>query len=457
MSSMAQAHANYQRAAAIGNKYLSDRAREFGAVVFVVSIFGPYVIPSAGLRTEQFIAYPLFFVLAAGSRMRPKYWAISTTLPVILVSGIPVGFLGSLYMLSTSTYEIAWPPFLANLEAILLGAVVAWLGGSLAVQANDPWNLLRRIFITVVAMIAINGVVAISSSLGDATSWLGIFWSSGGVGSESVATRALSGNRFSGVFNQPYEAGLAHSVALILLTYLFLRGNLRARWLVLLGLPIVVGGLLPVSKVFMLGGLPIGGGYLIGCSWMKHGRIRVATVVVSISLAGAIVFEKLPQAVSPVDRFFHLFQGDILYRLGGGRYGVGGRGGLDDVFSRLVESPIVGFGLDPQIGPLDNAFLAQMILGGILAMVPLAAAIWIFARGLVVSLRTQSVEVAYLQLSLFLLLIGSMFGAHPFLVNRASSLFLFVLAAVWAVVLRHASACPPVPAATSPAFRLGGL
>lgn len=412
------------------NRMLSPRNRETALLVAILSVFGPYVVKSLNLRTEQLVVYPAFIVMLAASRMPRPHWRLVSTLPLAWIALLPVSILGSIFILSQGPNEFSYVTALGSVDSIMLPAAMAWIGAAVVVQSDDPLRTLRRSAWAIVLLAAANGIVAIASVVTDLTSALSLFWSSGVTEGPSVAIRALGGSRHSGIFNQPFEAGLAYSVTLLLWCFLFFQRDASAFWSAIVLPPLVVGGLLPASKVFMFGGLPLSLAYFAWGSWFHHMRVRPLAIVVSALAAAGATYAALPRNVMPVSRFSHVFETDTVYRLSGGRYSTESETDIESMFGRLSESPLVGFGLDPQIGPFDNALLAQMILGGILGAVLLGWVWWILVVHVFSAFGSASAAAVLLEALIIVLLLGSMLGAHPFLVNRAGSLALLTLGVV---------------------------
>ena len=88
----------------------------------------------------------------------------------------------------------------------------------------DRQHLLRIVSWIVVCGMAVNGLVAVLASYVGAARipLLRLFWAAGG--GVTVAELAAGNGRFSGVFNQPAEAGVAYSLAAFCLVFLMRSG-----------------------------------------------------------------------------------------------------------------------------------------------------------------------------------------------------------------------------------------
>jgi hypothetical protein len=223
--------------------------------VLCLSAFGPY---TGGVRMEQVtVLASVVFVLVTGwpammaARNVPFPW------PLILLAGIcGVTFIGTF----SRPFDPRWmgtQPVTHGLAYFVLPAalvVITWYW-TLSVPASRLAVIAARV---TAAASAISGVAAVAQMVADSVTVVGFlprFWSAGATSSGAVNT--ASDGRFDGMFAQPAEAGLVEGLALLCVIFLWQRGS---RHRVLLGAAaaaITAGGLLSVSKVFVLGALPL--------------------------------------------------------------------------------------------------------------------------------------------------------------------------------------------------------
>ena len=126
-------------------------------------------------------------------------------------------------------------------------------------------SLLRIASITIILMLCLNSILSILTIFYDTWPFLQYFTmagkylenSIGNVEVIHVSQLSTSGGRYSGVFSQPAEAGLAYSIAIIVWVYLATtcKRITSIGWLSL-GI-IIIGGSLTISKTFILGGFPL--------------------------------------------------------------------------------------------------------------------------------------------------------------------------------------------------------
>jgi hypothetical protein len=336
-------------------KAAPERLGDLAIVAAVASTFGPYLI--GGVRADQFFFYSAamgLVVLAPWTwlKLRPTRqaanlgatWLVYALIGVIASLGAP----SSLY-----------PP----------GSRVAGLGRlllPLAVMATvwlyvSPQRRERALLVACRALVwltAVNGVVAAASSLVDLSGLLRPFWA--GTPGSTVAQNAAQLGRLSGVFNQPAEAGLMYGLAGLAAVYVY---RDRPLWMYLMLVPIFVGGVLCVSKVFLLAAGPV----ILLQVW-RTARSR-SLYVLALAFAGVSLLQSglfanwagagyLQQLYQPGQ------QGVIGYYTAGR---LGGASSLTSVLSEVFDrSPLWGFGAGGLSTPYDNGWVEALVVAGLI-------------------------------------------------------------------------------------------
>lgn len=260
----------------------SARWVRWWVVATVACIFGPYIV--SGLRTEQVALYgsaAIALVLMRGEWrwLRPGWFVLVPWSLYVAVAAVASFVVDSRMSVAPGSLVAGLDNALLPLATLTVTA--CWL------QLLPVQVVLRLVSWVLVGGMSINSVLAvISSYVGlDRLPLLAYFWSAAGLG-ESVAELAATNGRFSGLFNQPAEAGVAYCLAAFCLVYLVnarLAGS-RATWLPCWVL-IMVGGLMTQSKIFMVGGLAIT--VVLVLLGRRH-RLLLA-VSAFVSVVGAIV------------------------------------------------------------------------------------------------------------------------------------------------------------------------
>ncbi|WP_131772370.1 MULTISPECIES: hypothetical protein [Protofrankia] len=336
-------------------------------VTVVVAAFGPYLMN--GVRTEQVVVYGSLLAslpfLASRLRFDGRYacvlglWAFLAFSTMInpdssVVSG---RFLPGSMLSGVDNY-------LYPLAALLL--VSCWLAAG-----YTRLVLLDVVCTAFVVLVAGNGIIAFSGLFINPTGWLQKFWGYGPATLETtVAVRAFSNGRLTGIFTQPAEAGIAYSLALFAALYLFGRPS-RDRP-VLLGIvatPVLVGGVLSVSKTFLLIGVPLALWQAVRQGW------RLRRVLVIAAMAGLFRIA-LNQVDIPQWRgawmLSALFSGgdggSVMEKYTAGRLGSNGASGMAFDYV-LATRPWFGYGASGLAVPYDSSWVEVIIVGGVLGVV----------------------------------------------------------------------------------------
>ena len=320
--------------------------------------FGPYII--GGMRTEQAAVYGLAVLILpftiGGLRTSGRFF-----LPWLLY--VTVATLG--VMLPTSSHGLFRPgSIIAGLDNILLPLGLMLLIWSV-VPTPSAEPLLASVSRIISISMAANGALAIISTRTDLTPLLRPFWTTGGEG-VTTAELAASMGRYGGIFNQPAEAGALYGIAGIAAIYVW---KSRPLWLALILTLITLGGLISVSKVFILGGLPLIVFYWL---WSQRSGRKVGLLFGMSLLALGVVqsgvfsqwtgFNYLVRLINPTG------SGGALGFYTAGRFESGSA--LSGVVgSILALSPISGVGAGGWEVPYDSAITESLVVAGLLGLV----------------------------------------------------------------------------------------
>lgn len=331
----------------------------FVVVVLALATFGPYVTGS--VRTEQIAAYALLIVLAPVIMAKLRVNA-SAALLVPWTAYLIVATFGVIF---PSQLNARWEAgsVLAGYDNILLPLAVMTLIWSVVPIDQAPKLLATVSRIAAVAM-AVNGVLAIISIRVDLRDYLRPFWSNAAAEGLTVAELAAQLGRYSGIFNQPAEAGALYGIAGLAAVYVWKDRPLRLALVV--GL-ITVGGLLSVSKVFILGGLPL---ILFYWMWAQRKGKKIGLIVGLVLLAVGVVQSGLFGEWSGANFLARLINpaGGVLGFYTAGRFESG-----SNVFQVIAEvlaiSPMTGIGAGGWLVPYDGALAESLVTAGILGLI----------------------------------------------------------------------------------------
>lgn len=391
--------------------------QKFVVVAVACAAFGPYVF--GPLRTEQLAVYGLMAALlpfrlihlrTAGGLKLLIAWAA-----VILVALLEVVF--------PSDFHAMWDSgqVLAGLDNLVLPLAVMLLVWSTVSREHAP-GLLRTVGRVVVWLAALNGLLAVLQTRTNLSPYLAMFWGSGENDGPSTSYNAATLGRFSGIFNHPAEAGVVYGLAGLLAIYLYKTQN---RKLFLALTLIVVGGLISVSKVFILGGLPLIVIYL----WRSRTvGGKAGFLVTSLLVAGGISQTGWFQSWSGFTYLTRLLvpaqdQGLVEFYTAG-RWNEGST--LTSVIDEVMRvSPLWGVGAGGWKVPYDSGWTEVLVVAGIFGAV---------LHGIVflgiLAIGRGTLDPARRRLALFVavFLIGADLGIASLTANRVATIVWLILA-----------------------------
>lgn len=344
--------------------------RQFALFIVTVvtwSVFGPYI--GGGLRTEQIAVYlcALGAVVLCSGVVRTTGSSILSIATYLIM--LAVAIFGAVSRPVATGAEAAFPPgqVFAGIDNLALPIAVLVLSQALVIRPGIRVVLLNRVCGIVVLAMVINTLLAFASGQVNLTNYLSKFWDSGtaDASTDSVAGRAAQLGRLTGIINQPSEAGVMYAVALFAAIYLY---RDRARRLALVSVILTVGGILTVSKLFILVAVPIAAVQIVRLRGGR-GRRLVAFGTVLIVAAGASQAGWLPKWTGS----------EYLNRLAsptGGfvRFYSAGRFGSDSSFGAVARavwntSPVAGVGAGGLATAYDNAWIEGLVYAGIFGIV----------------------------------------------------------------------------------------
>lgn len=388
-----------------------------------VAAFGPYI--SGSVRTEQAVVYSLFLLVSVRAlRVWPS--KCGRMLFIATVGALASSMFGVAFPSSqTPLYEPG--SLYAGLDNMALPVavlVIVWV----VVPSDHAISLLGTYARVIVWATAFNGALAVVSTRIDLSGTLRAFWAPEGAG-QTVADRAEQGGRFSGIFNQPAEAGLMYGIAALLAVFCYKNDTKK----LLLALSfITVGGLICISKVFILCGLPLTILYLL--------RTTSLSKKVSFTVAGVIVFLGLGQTgfiqswvgVGSLTNILSPGSRGLVDHFSAGRWNSGSHV-QTLITDALANSPIAGVGAGGWETGYDSGWTQAIVIGGIIGVV-----LHVIMMLSVLQLAKRMIDVDRRNLTLMvgLLLIGADLGIPAFTANRDATV-VWILLALLCLVESH--------------------
>lgn len=401
----------------ISNSY--TRRLNIVSCCLVASAFGPYLLPHFGLRLDHVVVYGLFFVFLCAALLSDFPVWLNPTLVVIIMS------LGAAIIWTTVATVFGEYPqisrnrdlasFVRFSQPMAVVAVMAFV--TQGVPKSELSNSLRLVSMTICVFMNFNAVLAACQLFWDTSPVAQYFLRS--LGEPTVWEVTASQGRYSGIFDQPIQNGLAYSMALI--SWVYFVNHSRSFWPWVLFPLLVVGGTVGASKVFLFAGLPTAILYLL-----FRGKSRLGTYFQALVglVAAAVVLDLILGEWVGMSFFSNLIDpslrdSDPLGLLTGGRFGT--EGWILGQFAEIWGSDLLcgrGFGT-AEI--LDNGYLEFFWQGGLVGLILyiliIATIAWAGIRGFV-----ENEEHGFLVIILCTMMIGAGFGGPVLTLNRSSIL-----------------------------------
>lgn len=407
-------------------RYISrDYTARIIIILLIIASFGPY-LSSKGIRTEHVVIYLLmpFACLVLFKREKTflnyKYiFGIFLILLLLLIWVSTVTFL-------TGQYE-STSKLIADIENYLQPIAVMVIVAAFVknFSVTDLCKLLNRAGNILIILLSLNAILAIMSSFTDMYNYLYMFY---GSYEDSVAYLSMQMGRYNGIFNQPFESGVTYSLGIIVWAYQITQKQKPSTVDYALIVLLLVGGSLSVSKVFLLGGIPL---FLIFLIITKRLKIFYNWRGLIVLIPLFVLAWSLITQWSGYDYMMRLFRfettnmsfNDYVYFFTAGR--LGGETTVKTIWSYVASvSPFCGLGFASITGAIDNGYLLYFAQGGIVALLLFLVSLFILGR---LSLRNYANVEGKLLIIILLLIIGASLGAPVYTINRFSTILWAIL------------------------------
>lgn len=377
--------------------------------LILISAFGVYVVP--GVRMEHLIIYPsvalfIIYALLTMKKMITNYFFIFLIWVVFLAITLTVTRFNN-----GESFNI-----LGDVESFITPMLLMIL--FLFISGNQNKVTVEETLIksskTLIVMLVFNTIFIIYSMFNDVTQLGAMFWG----GESTVAHAAMTNGRYSGVFNQPMEAGVAYSIGLLAWLYLSEKINTSTFKYTLSLFLMVIGGLVTVSKVFIFGGLGL---FFLGALINKSLRKRIIKLMIRtliIAVPGFFLVFRTWSGLEYLLRFTTPTEG-FLTMVTAGRFGEESQ--QASLFSEVwSENPIFGRGFGvTEI--YDSEFFRFFAIGGTTGLILYGIIIVILIYAGIKSIKINRFkEESKLFILLIVLIIGTGIGAPTLTLNRSS-------------------------------------
>lgn len=393
--------------------------------LLIIAAFGPYI--AGPIRTEQVAGYGIgLLALFAISGLRA--WTASLLIPWLWMIGVAL-------VATFFTYSGVLPWDRGNLLAgfdNILQPVAVLLGIGLLVPARVAERALQLASKTVVWATTINAILAIASSVAPniLTPLLRPFWTAE---ASTVAESAMQMGRYSGIFNQPAEAGVVYSIAAVLAVWVYSHRAILMYGLVTI---LTVGGMFSVSKVFLLVGLPV----TLGLLWFtRRGVARIWMVLLVFLLGLFIVSSTFIQDWAGYDYLVRLLEvpsdQSVIGFYTAGRWNEGSS--MMTVIGSILEvSPLAGVGVAGVLAPYDSQWTEVFVMSGILGAIGVIAVLVVL---IVRFVKLQEWNIRCTAIAFWIILTAGSFGISTLSANRVTTIVWVLIALFMALASRDAS------------------
>ncbi|EMF0159430.1 hypothetical protein OPR95_001757, partial [Enterococcus hirae] len=227
-----------------------SKYNKFIIVFLTVISFSFYITPTSSFQFYQLFLYPITLSVLLFNLIKKR--KIQKNIGNLFLTGL-VFIIICLLITAVNSNETA--NFLRGIKN--LGEPLMILSLFMFVRKSDLTNdnseLLSVFSKTLITMLVINSIWIFLTMFRDLSVINIYFWGDG----DSVAARALTNGRYSGIFNQPVESGTIYSIGIFCWYYLSRRKNNIKSFDMITLILLIVGGTMSVSKIFLFIGLPI--------------------------------------------------------------------------------------------------------------------------------------------------------------------------------------------------------
>jgi hypothetical protein len=347
------------------------QSRKF-VLLLVAAAFGPILVPSLGLRTDQLLILFLF-VIAAGLLLLLRknvlgYRSIAQILA--LLSALMLTTLAST-ALNLANYG-SYSKVLSYTENYLQPIAITIILGVFfhRVSSQDANKIIMSMARLVMFLLAANSIVCILSLFIDMAPVMRHFVQLLDASNPSTWQQSSTGGRFTGVFSEPALSGFCYSLGVLLWMYTVHkepRPISSGRYVLLLLL--FAGGVLSISKAFILGGIPL---FFIYAYMVRELKVLATRRLLALVVVAGFIGSYLVSRWVGLNFLLELFTGrsslsSYIYLFTGTRFSPSGSTVMDLFAYAWSQSPLIGLGFGSAV-ILDNAFLEYFVQGGIVAL-----------------------------------------------------------------------------------------
>ena len=381
--------------------------------VLILSAFGPYIINDLGIRTDHLVIYTSFSYILAKAMLNGSINLINEMKFIIIIL-IILFLIPFVMLLYNNIYTLK---MLASIENYLQPIAVIIIVCYGCKHNNLRINKLIYLFLF---LLCLNTAFSVISILYDTDEAMSFFLRTGSTeGAIPVGMSVMSQSRYTGIFNQPFTAGLAYSVGLFGIMYLY--SCEKSRFILgLLTIIVFIGGIITVSKVFFPLGVFIALYMLF--QYRKINIILILSALFTIVLSvlplfwDNIYFSRLLAIPSSVNATLELY--------------TSGRLGISNVNLNYAEKIyndafLIGYGYATNTYAPDSAYVDYLSQSGVIGVCLYIVLLGYLGFSIFRSRINRNQKI--LLKGLFYLLILAGVGAPVLTINRVSIIILVLI------------------------------
>jgi hypothetical protein len=381
--------------------------------VLILSAFGPYIINDLGIRTDHLVIYTLFSYILAKAMLNGSIYLINE-MKVIIIILIILFLIPFMMLLYNNIYTLKT---LASIENYLQPIAVIIIVCYGCKHNNLRINKLIYLFLF---LLCLNTAFSVISIFIDTDKAMSFFLRTGSTeGVIPVGLSVMSQSRYTGIFNQPFTAGLAYSVGLIVIMYLYSCKKSHF-FLGLLTIIVFIGGIITVSKVFFPLSCFIALYMLFQYKAIMNILILLGLFLIVLSVLPLfwdnMYFSRLLVIPNSVNAFLELY--------------TSGRLGISNVnfnYAEIIynDSFFIGYGYATNTYAPDSAYVDYLSQSGVIGVCLYIALLGYLGFSVFRSRINRNQKI--LLRGLFYLLILSGVGAPVLTINRVSIIILVLI------------------------------
>lgn len=382
-------------------------------MLLVIASFSPYIVKSLGIKAEHVIIIPVFLVSLVIALMN----RVKINREILALIFLWFGFLSLVTLRTVFSKETpAGMAAVAEFGNFLMPLLImVFYFFNFNKEEYPDTDLISKVLRLFNIFLILNSVLIIISIMGfDTSTILKFYWKG------FVARDSLGNGRFTGIFNQPMESGMAYSIGVLGWLYLIEKQS-KVTVKNLAGIVLLmIGGIASVSKVFLLGGFLLFCWGVLRNKGVRKSLFKLFFLLTPLVLGAYQLLKKQWSGMDYLMRYFTIQDGQLLDTLTSGRFG--GVNTMQTLFSKVWQDhPFVGLGLGQNDVADSQWFQIFGSSGAIGFMIFIAFTGILIKKALEYRVFMKGTGESKLFESLVILSVIAGIGAPVFTLNRSSS------------------------------------